>query len=126
MDNERAQRIGRSGARAPGNDGPKTRSIIVCFRDNKDVEIIMLNASRLKHKPQYGITRYYPSEIVQARSRLWSDYKRAKREGNASVFIGFPAKLIINRHVRDEFPEWNITIKMSRITNPIFPRSNEI
>ena len=126
MDNERAQRIGRSGARAPGNDGPKTRSIIVCFRDNKDVEIIMLNASRLKHKPQYGITRYYPSEIVQARFRLWSDFKRAKREGNVSVFIDFPAKLTINRHVvRDEFQELS-NIKTSRITNPLHPRSNEI
>jgi len=55
----------------------------------------MPNASRLKHKPQYGINKDYPSEIVQARSRLWSDYKMAKREGNASVFIGFSAKLIM-------------------------------
>ena len=61
----------------------------------QDVEIIMPNASRLKHKPQYGINKDYPSEIVQARSRLWSDYKMAKREGNASVFIGFSAKLIM-------------------------------
>jgi len=42
-------------------DGPKTRPIIVCFRDYKDVEIIMSNASRLKHKPQYDINRDYPS-----------------------------------------------------------------
>ena len=55
--------------------------------------------------------------------RLDPDYKRAKREGNESVFIGFRAKIIINRHgVRDEFPEWNNIIKMSRITN----LSNEI
>ena len=92
---QRAHRIGRPGARAPGHDGPKTRPIIVCFRDYKDVDIIMSNVSRLKHKPQYGINKDYPSEIVQARSRLWSDYKMAKREGNASVFIGFSAKLIM-------------------------------
>ena len=52
-----AHRIGTPDARAPDHDGPKTRPIIVCFRDYKDVEIIMSNASRLKHKPQYDINR---------------------------------------------------------------------
>ena len=88
----------------------------------------MSNASRLtsETQTQYGINRDYPSVIVLARSRLWSDYKRAKGEGSASVFIGFPAKLIINRHVvRDEFQELS-NIKTSRITNPLHPRSNEI
>jgi len=65
---QRAHHIGRPDARAPGHDSPKTRPI-VCFRDyNENVEKIMSNASRLRYKPQYGINRDYPSEIVQAKA----------------------------------------------------------
>lgn len=115
---QRAHRIGNPFARNVGQAAPSNyRPIIVCFRDFKDTEMILANAYRLKNNPAYGINRDYPKEIVSARSRLWADYKKAKSDNTkGSVFIGFPAKLIVNKRVvRDEFPQWNQILKMSRM-----------
>ena len=58
-----------------GQRGP--RPIIVCFRDYNDVELIMSNANKLRGT-SYGINRDYPRKIINARSKLWADYKTAK------------------------------------------------
>ena len=98
---QRAHRLGKF-----QND--TIRPIIVCFRDYPDVETILKNAPKLKGKPNYGINRDYPSEIVAARSRIWSEFKEERRKNPPkTVFIGFPAKLVVNKKViRDEFPDW--------------------
>lgn len=101
-----------------GNPAPAPRPIIVCFRDYKDVGLILGQAYLLKGTT-YGINRDYPNEIVQARSSLWNNYKSCKqkiqKKGKGSVFIGFPAKLIVNkRFVRDEFPDLSQMPRTSR------------
>ena len=53
------------------------RPIIVGYTEYKDVELIMANARKLPGN-DFGINRGYPSEIVQARSRLWGEYKDEK------------------------------------------------
>ena len=75
---QRAHRLGnltQLNRRWAKRRGP--RPIIVCFRDYKDVELIMRNAKMLQSK-KFGINRDYPSEIISARSKLWADYKQAK------------------------------------------------
>ena len=65
----------------------------------------------------YGINWDYPDEIVQAWSRLWSDYKQAKPiYSKGKVYIAFQAKLVINGEVtRDEYPDWKDILKGSRV-----------
>ena len=55
------------------------RPIIICFRDYKDVVRILGNAYKLRDT-NYGINRDYPPEIVNARSKLWADYKSKKEK----------------------------------------------
>ena len=54
---------------------------------------------------------------MNARSNLWADYKLEKsRHREGSVYIGFPAKLVVDRKViRDEFPDWKEVLKGSRV-----------
>ena len=56
-------------------------------------------ANKLKNTP-YGINKDFPKEITSARSQLWPLYKteRAKNT-DASVYIGFPAKLVVRGRV---------------------------
>lgn len=78
--------------------------------------MILAKAYRLKQKPQYGINRDYPNEIVQARGKILAEFKKAKGENaGRSVFIAYPAKLVVNKRVvRDEFPDWNSVLRMSQ------------
>lgn len=118
---QRAHRLGRPLLRHSRNSShAQPRPLIVCFRDYQDVERVLTNAYRLRNKPSLGINRDYPLEIVQARSSIWPDYKAAKSANpKGSVFIGFPAKLIINNQVvRDEFPGWRKTLQTPRSTGP--------
>ena len=64
----------------------------------------------------HGINRDYPDEIVKARSRLWADYKAKKpKYPRGKVFIGFPAKLVVDGEVvRDVLPDWQTIMKGSR------------
>ena len=76
------------------------------FRDYEDVELILDNAKKLKNTP-YGINRDYPKEIVSERSKLWPMFIKAREENSkGSVYIVYPAKLIVNRKVvADQFPD---------------------
>lgn len=107
---------------APRRD--KIRPIIANFIDRKDTECILEHAYKLKGT-EYGINRDYPNEIVAARSRLWPKYKELKAKYRKSaVFIGYPAKLIVNKRVvRDEFPDWNEIIRQSRIPEENTPNT---
>ena len=72
-------------------------------------------ANKLKNTP-YGINKDLPKEITSARSQLWPLYKteRAKNP-DASVYIGFPAKLVARgRLVKDLFPDWFTVLRDSR------------
>ena len=113
---QRAHRLGQRRRNPRGRTGPLTpRPIIVCFRDYKDVEMIIGAANKLKNTP-YGINKDYPKEITSARSQLWPLYKteRAKNP-DASVYIGFPAKLVVRgRVVKDLFPDWFTVLRGSR------------
>ena len=75
------------------------------------------------------MNRDYPIEIVQARSRLWQLYKseRAKNPPR-SVFIGYPAKLIVKGSVvHDEFPDWDLVMKQPRVPKaPSIKRSDPV
>jgi hypothetical protein len=95
----------------------KIKPIIVSFRNLRDIELILSNAYKLKGKPDKGITRDYPNEIVQAQGRLWSTFKAEKAKNKmVSVKIANSAKLIVNRKViKDEFPDWNEIMQDSRI-----------
>ena len=114
------QRAHRLGSFRPAGRRPfmprNPRPIIVCFRDYTDVVRILGNAYKLRDT-NYGINRDYPPEIVNARSKLWADYKSEKakpRRRERSVYIGFPAKLVVEgKVVRDEFPEWKDILRGS-------------
>jgi len=97
----------------------KIRPIIVNFVYYKDVEYILEKAYKLQGTT-YGINRDYPREITNARSRMWTQYKDAKKIRSNKVSIAYPAKLIINKQVvRDEFPDWNDVINKSRAGDDI-------
>ena len=102
----------------------KSRPIIVCFRDYPDTELIISSAYKLKGKPNFSISRDYPREIAEARSRLWPKYKELKASNPArTVRIGYPAKLILKgQTVLDEFPDWGTVLDKSR-HNPEQPFS---
>ena len=117
---QRAHRIGSLNRvrRSHGHGGKITtqpRPIIVNFRDYEDVELILANAKKLKNT-NFGINRDYPKEIISARSTLWPTFKKARADNpNGSVYIGYPAKLIVNgRVLADQFPEWRKVLKGSR------------
>ena len=118
---QRAHRLGDLKYRPWGRAGGQRnapRPIIVGFTEYKDVELIMANARKLAGK-DFGINRDYPSEIVQARSRLWGEYKdekaKCERDRTRRVVIGFPAKLVVNgKVIRDEFPEWKSILRETR------------
>lgn len=107
---QRAHRLG-----APNRD--KSRPIIACFRDHQDVENILSFAHKLKGKPELGINRDYPNEIVEARSRIWPKFKEMKAANPPrTVHIGYPAKLIVQKKVViDEFPDWREVLQTSRL-----------
>ena len=108
--NQRRNRGGRQ------NPGIRPRPIIVNFRDYSDVELILENAYKLKGTP-FGINKDYPREILNARVQIWPQYKKAREQNpNTSVYIGYPAKLIVKgRVVVDKFPDWKNIISKSRI-----------
>ena len=68
-------------------------------------------------KTHYGISRDYHKEIVSARSKLWPVVKKAGEENaKGSVFIVYPAKLIVNKKVvADQFPDWRQVLRGSRV-----------
>ena len=80
------------------------------------MELILENAYKLKGTP-FGINKDYPREILNARVQIWPQYKKAREQNpNTSVYIGYPAKLIVKgRVVVDKFPEWKNIISKSRI-----------
>ena len=115
---QRAHRLGtlKRRRRTPfGQRSPTSRPIIVCFRDYKDVELILSYAYKLSNT-NYGINKDFPKEITEARSKLWPFYK-AERQRNprGSVYIGFYAKLVVGKRVvEDLFPDWYTVLRGSR------------
>lgn len=103
----------------------KTRPIIASFIDRKDTELILENAYKLKDT-NYGINRDYPMEIVHARSKLWPKYKELKAANKkGTVFIGYPAKLIVNKKVvQDEFPDWHLIMRQQRLPEQVNPTNS--
>ena len=106
----------------------KNRQIIVAFSDYKDVQDTMANASKLKGS-KFSINRDYPQEIVNARKKLWNEYKSLKSEHpDKRVSLVYPAKLLLNgRVIRDAFPHWSemmkgnrISDKQSRVNNTVY------
>ena len=97
------QRVHRYGKKARG----KTRPLIVCFRDYRDVEDIIGSAVKLKGSWK-GISRDYPNELNEARRALWPKYKELRRKyGEGNVKFLFPAKISVNSTiVEDAFPNW--------------------
>ena len=115
---QRAHRIGSLNRVRRSHGGKITtqpRPIIVNFRDYEDVELIPANAKKLKNT-NFVINRDYPKDIISARSTLWPTFKKARADNpNGSVYIGYPAKLIVNgRVIADQFLEWRKVLKGSR------------
>ena len=93
---QRAHRLGainrRNRARGGRPDRAQPRPIIVNFRDYEVVELILQNAHKLTIIA-FWINRDYPREIIEARTKLWPRYKKAKGENpRGTVFFGYPAK----------------------------------
>lgn len=86
----------------------KKRPVLLKFRYAEDVTICIEKAYKLA-RTQISIDRDYPSEIRQARKRLWPEVKRLRaREGKKSVKLVFPAAIKVNGTiVKDEFPGWD-------------------
>ena len=115
---QRAHRLGnlqrgRRNRQAGQQQSP--RPIIACFRDYQDVQAILANAYKLANT-SFGINRDYPKEILDARAELWPLYKSERQKyPRGSVYVGFPAKLVVNRRVLvDKFPDWHAVLRMSR------------
>lgn len=109
------KRLGRKPDRVRGslqNDIPKKRPVLIKFMYAEDVTTCIDKAYKLAGT-QFSIDRDYPSEIRQARKRLWPEVKRLRaREGKKSVKLVFPAAIKVNGAiVKDEFPGWDSTIK---------------
>ena len=128
---QRAHRIGnvnRMRRSRGGKISNQPRPIIVNFRDYEDVELILENAKKLKDT-SFGINRDYPKEIISARSKLWPAFKKAREENpKGNVYIGYPAKLIVNKRVViDQFPDWRKVLNGSRIqeNQAVIPIPNE-
>lgn len=126
---QRAHRLGalkRRRYRGTANR-PKPRPIIVCFRDYNDVEAILANAFKLRNT-NLGINKDFPKEIVNSRSELWPRYKLEKEKNpNGKVYIGFPAKLVVNgKVICDKFPDWRDVLKGSRMNPDSSDHSNKI
>ena len=118
---QRAHRLGNMYMKRRNRGGISTtntqpRPIIVNFRDYQDVELILQNAKKLKDTP-FGINRDYPKEIINARSKLWPMFKKARDDNrNGNVYIGYPAKLIVNgKVISDQFPNWRNVLRGSRV-----------
>ena len=107
---QHAQRLGNLNQRRDRgerqNPGIRPRPIINNFRDYPDVELILENAYKLKGTP-LCIIKDYPREILNARVQIWPQYKKAREQNlNTSVYIWYPAKLIVKgRVVVEKFPE---------------------
>ena len=127
---QRAHRLGNFNNRRRrfrwGEARPQPRPIIVNFRDYEVVELILENAKKLKDTP-FGVNRDYPKEIISARSKLWAEYKKAREENaKGTVYIGYPAKLIVNKRVvRDEFPDWRHVLNGSRVQDSQGPNREQ-
>ena len=105
---ERAHRLGR------WDPNKRKRPMIVLFRDYQSVEKIIDKAWMLGNTP-YRIDRYYPREIVDARTLLRNRYRQLKDDG-VKVQMVFPAKLVVGRKViEDAFPGWQEALKGARI-----------
>ena len=91
------------------------RSIIVYFLDYRDTVYVLSQANKLKGT-NFSINRDFPKEIVNARRRLWSEYKRLRSANpDCKTNIVYPANLVSNGHtVADEFPDWSLIMQASR------------
>ena len=106
---ERAHRLGRL---KPNQS--KSRPIIVAFRDYYDTEIILQAAPGLKNTT-YSVCRDYPTEITEARNKLWPHYRKARENPSSKVSIRYPARLVIDGvTTHDMFPDWFRVLKGSR------------
>ena len=107
---QRAHRLGNLNRRRRGRGGSlvtQPRPIIAQFREYQVIELILQNAYKLSGT-LYGINRDYPKEIIEARSKLWPMYKKARGENlKGEVYVGYPAKLTVRgKVVADDFPDW--------------------
>ena len=105
----RFERVLRLGRRRPGvapNGQPwRPRPIIAGFCFDKQKQSILTNSKMLKGT-DFSISQDYPAEIRSARSALWDQFRKARRE-KLKATIAYPAKLVVeNEVVRDMFPGW--------------------
>lgn len=68
-------------------------------------------------KTPFSISYDLPKEINEARKKLWGEVKSIKaNQPNAKYQILYPAKLLVEgKVIQDEFPDWNETMKGSRL-----------
>ena len=108
---EQAHRLGSYAKAATyarqNNDVPR-RPILVKFRHQEDAERVLSRASNLRFT-KFSIDRDYPSEIVAARRRIWSDFKQLRNDNPRSkVVLKYPARIEVDGHtVCDQFPDWH-------------------
>ena len=110
-------RAHRLGPRKIGSRNPR-RPIIVNFRDFCDTVMIMEKAHMLRNT-SFSVAYDLPKEINDARKNLWQELKAVKsRQPRAKAQIVYPAKLIVDgKVIRDEFPDWNESMRCSRLSD---------
>lgn len=109
-------RAHRTGKRIPYKTH-QNRPIIAKFRDFGDIELIMTKVRMLKGTP-FSVDYDYPTEIRDARSKLWPRLKELRRDNpRARVLIVYPAKLIMDGNVvEDALPDWNENVRTNRLS----------
>ena len=71
----------------------------------------MKEAKRLKGT-RFSIDRDYPSEIAEARKKLWPEVKQLRGILGQNVQLQFPVRIVLNGQItKDAFPHWDETLK---------------
>ena len=70
--------------------------------------MILQRAREKLNGSRYRISCDYPEEIRDARRQLGTELRRRRNQGATNVYIGFPAKLVVDGNVvSDLFPGWS-------------------
>ena len=91
--------------------GMLKRPLLCTLDHSSEVSVVMKEAKRLKGT-RFSIDRDYPSEIAEARKKLWPEVKRLRGIPGQNVQLQFPSRIVLNGQItKDAFPHWDETLK---------------
>ena len=74
------------------------RPLLCNLGHSSEVSMVMKEAKRLKGT-RFSIDRDYPSEIAEARKKLWPEVKRLRGIPGQNVQLQFPARIVLSGHL---------------------------